>query len=426
VRVRGSIAELIAREPGARLAARSRAGRARSGWIRMTRQASPPAHDRRPVWRRELRPMNLLLLAVPLAAILEVCGVSGVWMFAAAGLGVVPLAGWIGRATEMLALRAGAGIGGLLNATFGNAAELIIALMLLSRGTQMYPIVRASITGSILGNLLLVLGAAITLGGLKFRKQTFDSNAAGVGTTLLAIAAAGMLIPTMFFYLPRTLGIGGQAERVKDLSEEIAVVLILLYGASLVFSLRTHRELYAHDDVDEGEESEGGTWSIPASIGVLFVAMAAVAFLSEWMVDSIEAATKVLGMSSVFVGVIVVGIVGNAAEHASACRVAMKGKMDLALQIAVSSSTQVALFVAPVLVFASLLFGHAYPLDLHFGPLEVASVVISVAVVALVARDGESNWLEGVMLLALYAILGLAFYNLPAGAGSSNVQGAAG
>ncbi len=383
------------------------------------RSAANPAPTA-PARKAWMSPLNWLLLAVPVAVVMRLAGASGVTMFIGAGLGVLPLAGLIGRATEALAARAGAGIGGLLNATFGNAAELIIALILLSRGPALYPVVRASLTGSILGNLLLVLGASIALGGMRREKQTFNRTAAGIGTTLLAIAAAGLLIPTMLYYLPRVLGTAEQTQGVEHLSVEIAVVLILLYALSLVFSLRTHAHLYGDDDEDD--EADEHVWRVSTSIGVLLGAMVAVAFLSEWMVGSIEAATQALGLNAIFVGVIVVGVIGNAAEHVTACQMAMKGKMDLALQIAVSSSTQVALFVAPVLVFASLWMGHAYPLDLHFGPFEVVSIVISIAVVSLVARDGESNWLEGVMLLALYVILGLAFYNLPAMAAETTGQ----
>lgn len=366
----------------------------------------------KPTATRWLTPLNLMLLAVPVAVGLKLTGVGGTWMFLGAGVGIVPLAGLIGKATGALAARAGAGVGGLLNATFGNATELIIAAVILSRGPALYPVVKATLTGSIIGNLLLVLGASILAGGLRFRQQKFNRTATGVGTTLFALAAAGLLIPTLFRYLPYP----ADARRVENLSEEIAAILIAVYALSLVFTLKTHAHLFGGSDGSK-PTGEGAGWGLWAAAGVLFGATVAVAFLSEWLVGAIEPAARALGMNGIFVGVIVVAVVGNAAEHVSAVQMAWHDKMDVAVQIAVGSSTQIALFVAPVLVFASLFMGHPHPLDLHFSPLEVVAVVLSVAVVALVAHDGESNWLEGAMLLALYLILALAFYNLPGSAG---------
>jgi Ca2+:H+ antiporter len=369
--------------------------------------------------RRWLNPLSLLLLAVPVAVGLKLAGVGGVWLFVAAGLAIVPLAGLIGKATEALAARTGPGVGGLLNATFGNAAELVMAGVILRRGPDLYPVVKATLTGSIIGNLLLVLGAAALVGGLRRDILRFNRSAASAGTTLMAIAAAGLLLPTLFFYLhPRDLP-AVETGRVADLSEEIAVVLIVLYGLSLLFSLKTHPELYAGGGSGEAGSSVGGgpRWGVWPALGVILGATIAVAFVSEWLVGAIEPATRALGMNGVFVGVVVVAVVGNAAEHYSAVQMAWQGKMEVSVQIAVSSSTQIALFVAPVLVFASLLMGHPHPLDLHFTPLEVVAVLLSVFVVSLVSNDGEANWLEGAMLLALYLILALAFYNLPASAG---------
>jgi Ca2+:H+ antiporter len=387
-------------------------------------------------WSRWLTPMNLLLLAVPVAVGLKLAGVGGVWMFVGAGVGIVPLAGLIGKATEALAARAGTGVGGLLNATFGNAAELIIAVVILARGPELYPVVKATLTGSIIGNLLLVLGASVLAGGLRHRRQTFNRTAAAVGTTLLAIAAAGLLLPTMFYYLPHPGAGAGDARRVENLSEEIAAVLIVVYILSLVFTLKTHAYLYRGEPEEgtggEGEkESSGGLptpsspvppppsaasrWGVWAAVGVLLAATVAVAFLSEWLVGAVEPAARALGMNGIFIGVVVVAVVGNAAEHVSAVQMAWRNRPEVSVQIAVSSSTQIALFVAPVLVFVSLFLDPARPLDLHFTSLEVVAVLLSVAVVSLVSHDGESNWLEGAMLLALYLILALAFYNLPAG-----------
>lgn len=374
----------------------------------------PSAHTAGGSGFRLLTPLNVMFLAVPVAVAIKFSGASPVWVFVAAGVGIIPLAGYMGKATEALAERLGAAAGGLLNATFGNAAELIIALMILSRGPELYPLVKATVTGSIIGNLLLVLGLAILVGGLRFKTQTFNRTHAGVGATLLAIAAAGLLVPTLFFYL-LPAGHAGQSPAEAYLSEEIAVVLMVIYGLSLLFTLHTHRLLTGEP---EEEHAAGRTahdhWGVGLALGVLLAATAGVAVLSEWLVGAIEHAGPQLGMTEIFMGVIVVAIVGNAAEHSTAILVAYRNRMDLSLQIAVGSSIQVALFVAPVLVFASLLMGHPHPLDLHFTPMEVAAVVLSVAITALVCQDGESHWLEGAMLLALYLILALAFYNLPA------------
>jgi Ca2+:H+ antiporter len=372
--------------------------------------------------RSYLTPLNVMMAAVPAAAGLKFGGAADVWVFAGAGLAIVPLAGYMGKATEALAERLGPTAGGLLNATFGNAAELIIALMLLAQGPKMFDTVKATLTGSIIGNVLLVLGLAVLAGGARWGRQAFDRTNAGVGATLLTLACAGLIVPTLFFYLYRAAP--GQPDRLVSLSEEIAVVLVVIYGLSLVFTLRTGERVppagptggkAAHGRPDAGGGHAGPGWGVGKALGVLLAATAGVALMSEWLVHTVEAAGDRLGMNEVFVGVIVVAIVGNAAEHSTAVLMAWRNDMEVAVQIAVGSSIQIALFVAPVLVFASLLMGHPQPMDLHFTPLEVVAVVLSVAVVSLVCHDGESNWLEGAMLLGLYLILGLAFYNLPAG-----------
>jgi len=361
-------------------------------------------------------PLYWLLVAVPLAAGLELGHVGGLWVFLASALAIIPLAGLMGRATENLAETMGAGIGGLLNATFGNAAELIIAMMALAKGPAMYPLVKASITGSIIGNILLVLGLAIVMGGTRYRSQKFNRTAASMGATLLALAAIGLVMPTLYYYIFQSQAGGtGESHNIEYLSEEIAGILATIYALSLVFSLKTHRHLFA------GEEENLPTtgphhqpeWSRTASVGVLLLATAGVAWMSEMLVGSVESAAHGLGMSNVFVGVIVVAVIGNAAEHSTAVLVAMKNKMDLALQIAVGSSIQIALFVAPVLVFASMFMHPTTPLDLHFTVLEMATMLLAVFVLALVSQDGETHWMEGVMLLGVYLIIALAFYHLP-------------
>jgi Ca2+:H+ antiporter len=314
----------------------------------------------------------------------------------------------MGRATEHLAEKLGEGIGGLLNATFGNAAELIIAIMALRRG--LYDVVKASITGSIIGNVLLVLGLSILAGGFKHKDQKFNPTAAMLGSTMLALSAVGLLLPAVFHFLV----VGKPNVREQDLSLEIAVVLFITYVLSLIFTLRTHSHLYAGGSAEllEGDGDHAGqTWSQKRSLVTLLVATALVALMSEFLVGAVEEASRTLGLTEVFVGVILVAIIGNAAEHSTAVLMAMKNKMDLALNIAIGSSMQIALFVAPVLVFISYLF--SVPMNLIFTPLEVVAVVVSVMVVALIAQDGESNWMEGVLLLAVYAILGLTFYFLP-------------
>ncbi len=333
-------------------------------------------------------------------------------MFLASALAIVPLAGLMGRATESLSLALSPAIGGLLNATFGNAAEMIIALFALAKGPAMYPLVKASVTGSIIGNVLLVLGASIVAGGFYYRKQHFNRTAASMGATLLALASVGLIMPTLFYHLYQGDEGGAPARRIEHLSEEIAVILAVIYVLSLVFSLVTHRDLFSGEDGAPGQHARP-EWSWRTALAALIAATAGVAWMSHLLVDTLEQAQAAFGLNEVFVGVIVVAIVGNAAEHSTAVLMAMKNRMDATVQIAVGSGIQVALFVAPVLVFASMLMGHPHPLDLHFSLLETITVVIAVIVLAMVCQDGETHWMEGVMMLGVYVIIGLAFYNLP-------------
>ncbi len=362
--------------------------------------------------------LRWLLLFVPLAAIAHQLHWSGVAVFACAALAIVPLAGAMGEATETLARRFGAGVGGLLNATFGNAAELVIALAALRRGLD--DIVKASLTGSILGNSLLVLGVALFAGGLRRERQTFDRAAASMGSTLLALAAIGLVVPALFNVVASNavaraaLTAAQEALRERDLSLEIAVVLFIAYLLSLVFSLGTHRHLYAGVQVTAEPGGAAGRTRAPTWRPALMLlgATLLVAWMSELLVGAVDEASHALGLTPVFVGVIVVATIGNAAEHSTAVLMAARNQMDLALNIAIGSSIQIALFVAPLLVFLSY-FMKRGPMDLRFTPFEVVSVAISVAAVHLVAQDGESNWLEGVLLVAVYLVLGIAFYFLP-------------
>jgi Ca2+:H+ antiporter len=346
--------------------------------------------------------LNLLLIFVPVAAILEVVHADPILVFTASALGIVPLAGLLGTATEHLTSHVGAGVGGLLNASLGNAAELIIALAALREG--LHDVVKASLTGSIIGNILLVLGAAMLAGGMRHERQKFNRTAAGMGASLLLLSAVGLIVPALFHFTASDRGITIEHE----LSLAIAVVLFSIYLLSLAFSLRTHRHLYAGGE-EHGDGKKG--WGKAKSVTVLAVVTLLIAILSEFLVASIEPAAKMLGMTQIFVGVVLVALVGNAAEHSTAVLVAVKNKMDLAFGIAVGSSLQIALLVAPVLVFASYLFGT--PLDLIFTPFEVAAVTMSVLIVGFVAMDGESHWMEGVMLVGVYLILAIAFFFLP-------------
>jgi Ca2+:H+ antiporter len=354
-----------------------------------------------------------MLVFVPLAAIAHALDWGGLVVFGCAALAIVPLAGAMGDSTERLAHRLGAGMGALLNATFGNAAELIIALAALQKGLD--SVVKASITGSIIGNGLLVLGLSMLLGGFKRERQTFDRSASSAGATLFALAAIGLIVPAAFDWaLHRPTGHAPVTEAQTlglehALSMAISVVLFVAYILSLFFALRTHRHLYAGSGHESETPADTG-WRRPAM--VLLAATAGVAWMSELLVGAVEEASHVLGFTEVFVGVIVVAIIGNAAEHSTAVMMAMKNKMDITVNIAVGSSLQIALFVAPLLVFVSNFIG-PHPMDLLFTPFEVLAVLIAVWVVHMVAQDGESNWLEGALLLAVYLVLGLAFYFLP-------------
>jgi len=354
--------------------------------------------------------LNWLLVFIPVAlAIRLVPSIHNpTVLFVVAGLAIIPLAGLMGEATDQLAQRTGEGIGGLLNATFGNAAELIIGLIALSKG--MTNVVKASITGSIIGNILLVLGMSCLFGGWKFHVQKFNRTAARTSATLLLLAAVALVIPSVFHVEASRIG-GWTAAREQQLSLSIAIVLILTYVASLFFSLGTHKKLYQGKSTEKGHEGED-VWSLSKAIWMLVIATALVAIMSEFLVGTIEAVRVSLGLTEVFVGVIIVAIVGNAAEHSTAILMAMRNKMDLTFGIAVGSSLQIALFVAPVLVFASYAFGA--PMNFEFSLPEIVAVVFAAGVAGQISGDGQSNWLEGVQLLSVYVVLAILFYFMPA------------
>lgn len=358
--------------------------------------------------------LNWLLVFVPAAVILNYGGPGReTWTFIAACLAVIPLAGWMGKATEHLAERTGDGIGGLLNATFGNAAELIIAFMAMRQGLD--DIVKASLTGSIIGNILLVLGASLLAGGLKYKEQRFNAIGARTQSTLLTLAAIALIAPAAFHHSG-----GPSAVRSESaLSLDISIILLVTYALGLWFSLKTHKHYFAGHghSVDENEgihrdHAIHAVWPVPVALGVLIFATALVAWISEILVGSVEHAAETLGMSHVFVGVIVVAVIGNAAEHSTAILMALKNRMDLSLGIAIGSSIQVALFVAPVLVILSHFFAEK-PMDLVFTLPEVIAVALAVAITSQISGDGKSNWLEGILLLAVYAVFAVVFYFMP-------------
>ena len=365
--------------------------------------------------REILKPLKLkpsldwLLIFVLVAIFLRFWpgGISPTALFVCSALGIIPVAGWIGRATEALAARVGAGLGGLLNATFGNAAELIIGGIALSKGLT--NVVKASITGSIIGNVLLVLGLSILLGGTKYKEQRFNRTAVTTSVTSLSLAAIGLVIPTVFHRAADRSAGGWSALVEQKLSLAIAVVLFLTYFFMLGFSLWTHKHFFqgTHNQAEENSQQ----WSRAKAIVILIIATAFVALLSEFLVGTIESVRDSVGLTEVFVGVIVVAIVGNAAEHSTAILMAMKNKMDLTVNIAIGSSLQIALFVAPVLIFLSYLFGR--PMNLEFTMPEVVAVVVSVYILFQISEDGETNWIEGIQLLSLYVILGILFFYLP-------------
>ncbi len=341
-----------------------------------------------------------LLIFVPIAIGAHIAGVAPSIVFFLSALAIVPLAKFIGVSTEELASRTSPAVGGLLSSTFGNATELIIGIFALQAG--LIEVVKASITGSIIGNLLLVLGFAIFAGGWKKEKQTFNRAGVLANSSTLFLALIALVMPAIFLQTaPMT-----SASVIQHLSVGVSIALLFMYATSLWFSLHTHRQLYT-EQVGKYEPK----WSVQRSIMTLLAATIAVAWVSDILVGSIQPLVETLGWSQLFIGVIVVAIIGNAAENLSAVTVAMKNRMDLSLQIAIGSATQVALVVAPVLVLVSILFGNQ--MSLVFNTFELVAIVLSVVIVNFIVADGESNWLEGAQLLVAYAIMGIVFFFHP-------------
>jgi len=377
-----------------------------------------PVSERNAFFKEDFSKLNFLLVFIPISIVIHFINNDPLLVFSTAALGIIPLAGLMGRATEEIALHTSPIAGGLLNATFGNATELIIALVALREATTnpamkdtLFQIVKASITGSIIGNILLVFGVSVLAGGLKYKVLKFSAKQAQMASSVMTMAVVGLLIPAMWALFP---SFPQDPNVIEDVSIAVAVVMISLYILSLVFSLVTHKDVLAPDlesmknaHIDE-ERKEQARWSKELSLGVLVLTTIFVALLSELLVGSVEGATKTLGLNELFVGVVIIAIIGNAAEHSTAVSMALKNKMEISLSIATGSSAQIALLVTPILVFASAAMGT--PMSLVFFPFELVAIAVAVVVMNMVSMDGESNWFEGCELLGVYIILAVMFF----------------
>jgi Ca2+:H+ antiporter len=357
--------------------------------------------------------LNWLFAFIPVTVALEHAGVPAPWVFFSAAFAIVPIASLIVRATEQIAARTGDAIGGLLNATFGNAPELIISFVALKAG--LLDMVRASLIGAILANILLALGVAFLLGGLRYRSQDYNPAAARVYSSMMLIAVVSLAVPSAFsrFFAPE--------ETIRQetlLNVGLAIVLLFAYALYLVFMLKTHPGTFAAEGGGQEDEEAGhARWSVPRAVGSLVGASLLAAWMSEILVGAAEGTGIALGMTTVFIGIVFVAIVGGAAESGSAIVMARKNRMDMTIGIALGSSIQIALFVAPVLVLASY-FIAPQPLELSFGRAEVGALMMAVLIGAVVSGDGHSNWYKGVQLITVYMIIALMFYFLPEAARS--------
>lgn len=347
-----------------------------------------------------MRILRFMLIFVPISIVGEFMHFAPTLMFVLSALAIVPLAGLMGEATEEISFYSGPRTGGFLNATFGNATELIISFFALKAG--LFDVVKASIAGSVIGNILLVLGASIFLGGLKYKSQHFSKKVVEVSSSMLLFAVIGLTIPAIF---TQTVNPELLNTRYEGLSIIVAIVMFSIYLLSLLFSFYTHKDIYS---VDHKEESTP-KWSLKKSIMALIAATVLIGLESEFLVSAVEPMTAAVGLSEFFVGIILIPIIGNAAEHSTAIVMAIKNKMDVAVEIAIGSSLQIILFVTPVLVFLSLLFT---PMSIIFNEFELVSLIVAVLIANRVANDGESNWLEGIQLLAVYFIIAVSFFVL--------------
>lgn len=342
--------------------------------------------------------LKYMLIFIPISFIAKFLNASGTIMFILSCLSIIPLAGLMGEGTEEISFYSGPKIGGFLNGTFGNATELIISFFALKKG--LFDIVKSSIAGAVIGNVLLVVGASMLAGGLKYKTQKFNVKVSEVSSSMLLFAVLGLCIPALFTHTVEPILLN---TRYEGLSIFVAVVMIIIYVLSLVFSFSTHKDIYNSDEKEEGKPK----WSLKKSITILVVATILIAIESEFLVNGIEPITRSLGWSEFFVGIILIPIIGNAAEHSTAIIMARKDKMDMALEIAIGSSLQIILFVAPVLIFLSLFFT---PMSIVFNEFELIALIASVLIANRVSHDGECNWLEGVQLLAVYLIISASFF----------------
>lgn len=347
-----------------------------------------------------MKVLKYLLIFVPISFIAKFMGASGTVMFLLSCASIIPLAGLMGEGTEEISFYSGPKIGGFLNGTFGNATELIISFFALKKG--LFEVVKSSIAGAVIGNILLVIGASMLAGGLKYKTQKFNKKVTEVTSSMLLFAVIGLCIPALFTHSvdPALLN-----TRYEGLSIFVAVVMIIIYALSLYFSFNTHKDIYVHEN--ENDEEHKAKWSLKKAISILVIATVIIAIESEFLVNGIEDITAKLGWSEFFVGIILIPIIGNAAEHSTAIIMALKDKMDVGLEIAIGSSLQIILFVAPVLIFISLLFT---PMSIIFNQFELIALIASVLIANRVSQDGESNYLEGVQLLAVYLIIAASFF----------------
>ena len=342
--------------------------------------------------------LKYLLIFIPISIVAVFMKVSDFWMFILSCLSIIPLAGLMGECTETISFYSGPKIGGFLNATFGNATELIISFFALKQG--LFDVVKSSIAGSVIGNILLVVGASMFAGGLKYKTQKFNVKVVEVSSTMLLFAVLGLCIPALFTHSVSSELLN---TRYEGLSLFVAIVMIIIYALNLIFSFSTHKDIYTNHSA----EAETTEWSLKKAIIILIVTTVLIAIESEFLVNGIESITDILGWSEFFVGIILIPIIGNAAEHSTAIVMALKDQMDVALEIAIGSSLQIILFVAPVLIFLSLFFT---PMSIIFNPFELIALIASVLIANRVSHDGESNWLEGVQLLAVYLIIAACFF----------------
>lgn len=343
--------------------------------------------------------LKFLLIFIPISFIAKFMNASGSIMFLLSCASIIPLAGLLGEGTEEISFYSSPKIGGFINGTFGNATELIISFFALKEG--LFEVVKSSIAGAVIGNVLLVIGASMLAGGFKYRSQKFNVKVVEVTSSMLLFAVIGLCIPALFTHsVPQDL----LNTRYEGLSIFVAVVMFIIYALSLYFSFGTHKHIYA---ADEKSSDENAKWSLKKAIAILIIATVFIAIESEFLVNGIEDITASLGWSEFFVGIILIPIIGNAAEHSTAVLMALKDKMDVALEIALGSSLQIILFVAPILIFISLFFT---PMSIIFNQFELIALTAAILIANKVSHDGESNWLEGVQLLAVYLIIAAAFF----------------